>query len=194
MAFIVTLGPMSGAHFNPVVSLADRAFGGLTSADVLAYIPAQVSGCCAGQLSPAACSTSRSSSCRPGPARLVGLWLAEAVATAGLLLVVSAVVRSERAASCRSPLALTSAGRTSGQPRPALPTPPSSSAGCCQTRSPGSGQGRRRASSCPRRHLPVRASLWLVDSASPAVARGAYLVCAVWGTGGWVARGSGLWS
>jgi arsenate reductase len=48
VAIIVIFGPVSGAHFNPVVSLADRAFGGLSTRDVVAYIPAQVVGCCAG--------------------------------------------------------------------------------------------------------------------------------------------------
>ncbi len=46
--FILMFGPVSGAHFNPVVSLVDAVFGGLRRRHALAYIPAQVSGCIAG--------------------------------------------------------------------------------------------------------------------------------------------------
>ena len=45
---ILMFGAVSGAHFNPVVSLVDASFGGLSWRDALAYIPAQVSGCIAG--------------------------------------------------------------------------------------------------------------------------------------------------
>src|SRR5665213_2733179 len=41
-AIILMFGPVSGAHFNPVVSLVDASFGGLGWRDALAYIPAQV--------------------------------------------------------------------------------------------------------------------------------------------------------
>ena len=39
---------MSGAHFNPVVTLADRVFGGITTREPLAYVPAQIVGACLG--------------------------------------------------------------------------------------------------------------------------------------------------
>src|ERR1700676_3622392 len=42
---ILMFGPVSGGHFNPVVSLVDAALGGLTWRDALAYIPVQVIGC-----------------------------------------------------------------------------------------------------------------------------------------------------
>ncbi len=45
---ILMFGPISGGHFNPVVSLADASFGGIRRRDVLAYIPAQVAGCVLG--------------------------------------------------------------------------------------------------------------------------------------------------
>ena len=98
MAIILTFGPVSGAHFNPVVSLADYAFGGLSASDVVVYIPTQIAGCCGG-----AVLANRmfhlpfielSTKTRTGG----GLWLAEVVATVGLLLVIFAVVRSGRAA------------------------------------------------------------------------------------------------
>ena len=41
-------GPVSGGHFNPVVSLADASFGGIRWRDALAYMPAQVAGCILG--------------------------------------------------------------------------------------------------------------------------------------------------
>src|SRR5256885_3239211 len=47
-AIILMFGPVSGGHFNPVVSLVDAGFGGLRRRDALAYIPAQVAGCVAG--------------------------------------------------------------------------------------------------------------------------------------------------
>ena len=47
---ILMFGPVSGGHFNPVVSLVDASFGGLRWRDALAYIPAQVAGCIAGAI------------------------------------------------------------------------------------------------------------------------------------------------
>lgn len=44
IALIVTFGPISGAHFNPAVTLADAAQGGVPWRDVPAYIAAQVAG------------------------------------------------------------------------------------------------------------------------------------------------------
>ena len=40
-AIIVMFGPVSGGHFNPVVSFADAAFGGLSWRDAAGYLPAQ---------------------------------------------------------------------------------------------------------------------------------------------------------
>jgi glycerol uptake facilitator-like aquaporin len=99
IALILAFGPVSGAHLNPVVSLADAVFGGLTGRDVVAYIGAQVSGGIAGavvanlmfELDAVTWSTtSRSSG---------GLWLGEVVATIGLLAVIFGVVRSGRASA-----------------------------------------------------------------------------------------------
>ena len=42
VALILAIGPISGAHFNPVVTLADRILGGTTNADALAYVVAQI--------------------------------------------------------------------------------------------------------------------------------------------------------
>jgi arsenate reductase len=97
VAIILTFGPVSGAHFNPVVSLADRAFGGLGTRDLAAYIPAQVAGCCTGAILANRMFhlpfVELSTKTRTGG----GLWLAEILATIGLLLVIFGVVRSGRA-------------------------------------------------------------------------------------------------
>jgi len=48
VAFILMLGPISGAHFNPAVTLADAALGGIRWRDVPAYLSAQIAGAFAG--------------------------------------------------------------------------------------------------------------------------------------------------
>ncbi|HEX7993979.1 MAG TPA: aquaporin, partial [Streptosporangiaceae bacterium] len=47
-AIILMFGPVSGGHFNPVVSFVDAFFRGLRWRDAAAYLPAQVAGCVAG--------------------------------------------------------------------------------------------------------------------------------------------------
>ena len=42
------VGPVSGAHLNPVLSLVDAAFGGLSWRDAAAYVPTQIAGCVSG--------------------------------------------------------------------------------------------------------------------------------------------------
>src|SRR5690349_23058527 len=92
-------GAVSGGHFNPVVSLVDAAFGGLTRRDALAYVPAQVAGCVSGAVVAnamfALSAVSISTHHRASPSHL----LAEVVATLGLLLVIFALARTGRAAS-----------------------------------------------------------------------------------------------
>ncbi len=92
-------GPVSGGHFNPVVSFVDASFGGISRGDALAYVPAQVSGCVLGALIAntmfAEAAISISTHRRSSPAHL----LAEAVATLGLMLVIFALVRTHRNAT-----------------------------------------------------------------------------------------------
>jgi Major intrinsic protein len=45
---ILMFGPVSGGHFNPVVSFVDAAFGGLSWRDATVYLPVQVAGCIGG--------------------------------------------------------------------------------------------------------------------------------------------------
>jgi arsenate reductase len=98
-AIILMFGPVSGAHFNPVISLVDAAFGGLSRRDAAAYIPVQVAGCITGAIAAnamfALSAISISDNHRASPAHL----FAEVIATLGLLLVIFALVRSGRSAT-----------------------------------------------------------------------------------------------
>jgi glycerol uptake facilitator-like aquaporin len=98
-ALILAFAPVSGAHFNPVVSVASAAFGGLDVRDLPAYVGAQIAGAVTGavvgnlmfELDAVSWSTHGRSS--------GGLWLGEVVATTGLLLVVFGVARSGRSSA-----------------------------------------------------------------------------------------------
>jgi glycerol uptake facilitator-like aquaporin len=98
-AIILMFGPVSGGHFNPVVSFADAAFGGLSWRDAAAYLPAQVAGCTAGavlaNLMFALPAVSISAKHRASGAH----FLSEVIATLGLLLVIFALARSGRGSS-----------------------------------------------------------------------------------------------
>jgi arsenate reductase len=95
-AIILMFGPVSGGHFNPVVSFVDAAFGGLSWRAALTYLPAQVLGCAGGAVvanvmfSQAAVSISTKH--RASGAH----WLSEVVATVGLIVVIFALARTRR--------------------------------------------------------------------------------------------------
>jgi arsenate reductase len=100
---ILLFGPVSGAHFNPVVSAADwllgrRAGTGLTGAEVGAYTLAQVAGAVAGAVLANLMFdidiTELSTKERTGS----NLLLAEVVATAGLVALIFALARTGRGA------------------------------------------------------------------------------------------------
>jgi glycerol uptake facilitator-like aquaporin len=94
---IALLGPVSGAHFNPAVSLVEALRRRLGWSDAGAYAVLQVGGCCAGAWLAHAMFQlpllQQSTHVRTGPAQ----WLAEDVATFGLLLVVLGHRRQEDA-------------------------------------------------------------------------------------------------
>ena len=102
-ALILMFGPVSGAHFNPVVSAADWFLGrrtgtGLTARDLGGYVLAQTAGAIAGSVL-ANLMFDLSAVDFSGKERAAGhLWLGEVVATTGLLLLVFALARSGRAA------------------------------------------------------------------------------------------------
>jgi arsenate reductase len=94
---ILVFGPVSGAHLNPVVSLVDSASGLRSWTDTALYIPVQVAGCVGGAIlanlmfgDPA---VTFSTTARLTPAH----FLAEVVATAGLILVIFVLARTGRA-------------------------------------------------------------------------------------------------
>ena len=95
-AIILIFGPVSGAHFNPVVSFVDAHFGGITWKRAWSYLVAQVVGCSLGavaanmmfSLSPVSISSHHRAN--------VGHLISEVIATSGLLLVIFALARSGR--------------------------------------------------------------------------------------------------
>jgi glycerol uptake facilitator-like aquaporin len=93
VALILAFGPISGAHFNPAVTLADASQGGLPWREVPAYLAAQLTGAILGVLAAHAMFglrlVSLSQHARSGPAQ----WLSEFIATAGLLSVIWGCVR-----------------------------------------------------------------------------------------------------
>ncbi len=98
-AIILMFGPVSGAHFNPVVSLADAAFGGLSWRDAAAYVPAQIAGCAAGAVLANGMFELAAISISQTHRASGGHLLAEVVATTGLLLLIFSLVRSGRAST-----------------------------------------------------------------------------------------------
>jgi glycerol uptake facilitator-like aquaporin len=95
---IVTFGPISGAHFNPVISFVDAMFDGISWRTAWSYLVAQVAGCISGAVlanlmfsrSAITLSTDHRGSLAHG--------LSEVVATAGLVLVIFALARTQRSA------------------------------------------------------------------------------------------------
>lgn len=99
IGLILMFGDVSGAHFNPAVTLVDRMLGTISTRDTILYVIAQTVGGCVGtvianimfELDPINLSTKTRSS--------GALWLSEVVATIGLLLVIHGCVRTGRAAA-----------------------------------------------------------------------------------------------
>jgi len=99
IALILALGPVSGAHFNPVVSMVTRLFGGLSTRDTVLYSLVQIAGGCIGamianvmfKLDVVNLSTKDRSS--------GALWFSEVIATIGLVLIIFCIVRSGRASA-----------------------------------------------------------------------------------------------
>lgn len=97
VALILALGPASGAHFNPCVTIADRVFGGISTRTAIGYVAVQIAGGITGAMAANLMfgleAVNWSSKVRTGG----GQWLGEGIAVLGLLLVIFGVVRSGRA-------------------------------------------------------------------------------------------------
>lgn len=97
VGLILMFGAVSGAHFNPVVTLVDRLLGTTTTRDTALYVVVQTVGACVGvavaNLMFELPAVNISTTDRSSPA----LWLSEVVATVGLLLVIQGCVRTGRA-------------------------------------------------------------------------------------------------
>ena len=96
VGLILMFGSISGAHFNPVVSLVDRLLGDLSTRDLLLYTVAQTIGGCIGTVIANVMfelpAINLSTHARSSP----HLWLSEIIATIGLLLVIHGCVRTGR--------------------------------------------------------------------------------------------------
>jgi glycerol uptake facilitator-like aquaporin len=94
VALILTFGALSGAHFNPAVTLSEAWRSRFAWRAVPAYLAAQVAGAYAGVMAAHAMfelpAFSASTHARTGPAQ----WLAELIATFGLLVVIQGCSRS----------------------------------------------------------------------------------------------------
>src|SRR5262245_18554907 len=118
VALILTFGPISGAHFNPAVTLADASQGGLRWDEVPLYLGAQVIGAFAGVAAahmmlemPVFCASRHA---RSGPAQA----FSEFVATFGPLAVIWGCARMRSSAVPFAVAAYTSPPRTGSRPRP----------------------------------------------------------------------------
>ena len=94
IVLILALGPVSGAHFNPVVTLTEAFFGRIDLGAVTPYLAAQILGAVAGVLAAHAMFElpllQTSMHLRTGPAQ----WWSECVATFGLMMVILQCARS----------------------------------------------------------------------------------------------------
>lgn len=99
VAIVFALGPVSGAHLNPVVTMADWACGGVRLGVGLLYCVAQLVGGVLGALLANVMFGLPAVRLASKPRGGGGQWLGELVATFGLVLVVFGVVRAGRASA-----------------------------------------------------------------------------------------------
>jgi arsenate reductase len=99
VALILTFGPVSGAHLNPAVTLAELVTGRLERRAAGPYIAAQVVGACLGTIVANLMFELPAVELSTKDRLSAGTFLAEVVATFGLLTVIFGVVRSARRAA-----------------------------------------------------------------------------------------------
>ena len=93
VALISALGAVSGAHFNPLVTLLARTEGLIGNSDAIGHVAAQVAGAVVGTIVANVMFSEQAIMLGTTVRSGTDLWLSEAVATFGLLLVVAGVVR-----------------------------------------------------------------------------------------------------
>lgn len=98
-AIILMFGPVSGAHFNPVISFVDAAFGGIRWRDACAYSPVQAAGCIGGAVVANLMFSKAPVSFSTHHRATGGHFLSEIVATLGLVLIIFSLARSGRSRS-----------------------------------------------------------------------------------------------
>ncbi|MGY1806638.1 aquaporin [Blastococcus sp. SYSU D00669] len=96
VALILAFGPVSGGHFNPVVTLAARAFGGVSTRQVAAYLPAQLAGGVAGAVTANLMFDLPAISISTHERASGGLWFSEVLATFGLVVLIFGLTRTGR--------------------------------------------------------------------------------------------------
>ncbi|WP_163513238.1 MIP/aquaporin family protein [Fodinicola acaciae] len=96
VVLILIFGPVSGAHFNPVVSIVDAVMGGMRWREVTAYALAQTAGAVFGAILANTMFGAVPVSISTKPRSSLALWLSEIVATAGLVLLIFALTRTGR--------------------------------------------------------------------------------------------------
>jgi arsenate reductase len=91
--FIIALGPVSGAHFNPAVSLVAAQQRLINGPTTVAYIIAQVAGACAGAIIANVMFESGAVSLSATERTGGDLWFSEVIATAGLIILIFGLIR-----------------------------------------------------------------------------------------------------
>jgi len=99
VAIILALGPVSGAHLNPVVTLVDRVLGGVSNSEAAGYVGAQFLGGAVGAVAANLMFSLPAVEVSTHARSSGALWWSEIVATFGLLVVIFGVVRSGRSAA-----------------------------------------------------------------------------------------------
>ncbi|WP_419845495.1 MIP/aquaporin family protein [Candidatus Poriferisocius sp.] len=95
-AIILMFGPVSGAHFNPAVTVADWALGDFPRRHIAPYIAAQVAGAVVGTMLANLMFDLNAVDWSTKDRSAGHLWLGEVIATAGLVALIFALVRTGR--------------------------------------------------------------------------------------------------
>jgi glycerol uptake facilitator-like aquaporin len=93
---ILTFGPISGAHFNPVISFVDATFGGISWRVAWCYLVVQVAGCFTGAVVANLMYSRKAITLSVDHRATLAHGLSEVLATAGLVLVIFALARTQR--------------------------------------------------------------------------------------------------